>query len=263
MQLPLFFATPILVLTPPTLANATSPPSSPPDSMAEVSLGVSDERRDDEAVRPRLRVSIDTDLLGYTYFASEPGAADIGYPTHTIGFGIGRLSLSDAGTSPFTRDRSLVSIGVGAVILDGHAIVGGRVAFAVDGFLGDPWSDAAVTGRFVPYFDYMFGPWRRIRPYAGLRLGFGGSSVTSHTELAGQEVRLRVDTIYPIVGGQGGVYMFFLDRVSVDAGLALHYVAPFGRALQVEPTRSGDRPDHDQLGHVVNVAATLGLSAWF
>lgn len=211
---------------------------------------------------PRVRVHFDTDFFGFTHWnpeSSDRPEANV----NTLGFGIGRLSLIDGGTA--LLDRSLLALGVGAVILGGRAVVGARVAFVVDGFLRDGGNDTALGGRLVPYFNYMFNPAGRVRPYIGARLGFGGGAVTSEEQFGGATTRSRVSVIYPLVGAQGGVHVFLVERVSLDAGLAFDYAAPFGKAEQIEPAPppDTDEPGFEQVGNVLNAAVTLGLSAWF
>lgn len=210
----------------------------------------------------KVRVHVDTDFFGFTHFnpeSSDRPEANV----NTLGFGIGRLSLLDGGAALF--DRSLLSVGVGGVILGGRAVVGARVAFVVDGFLRDGGNDTALGGRLVPYFDYMFDPAGRVRPYIGAHFGLGGGAVTSEEEFGGATTRSRASVLYPIVGAHGGVHVFLVERVSLDAGLAFDYAAPFGKAAQIEPTPppDTDEPGFEQVGNVLNVAVTLGLSAWF
>lgn len=219
-----------------------------------------DGDRDDD--RPTLRLSIDTDLLGYTHFSPDDDNTTLA-TTNALGFGLGRLSLIDTGGGPLVLDRSLLAVGLGAVILDGRAVVGGRVAFVVDGLLREGGDETIVAGRFVPYFNWMFRQYGRLRPFVGVRFGLGGGAHTTQAVVLDEELEVRTNTIYPIVGAQGGAYVFLLDRVSVDLGLSLDYVAPFGRTVQVEPEPEGDQPDYEQLGNAVNLAVTLGLSAWF
>jgi hypothetical protein len=210
----------------------------------------------------KVRVHVDTDFFGFTHYNpenSDSSAANV----NTLGFGIGRLSLIDGGAALF--DRSLLGIGVGGVILGGRAVVGARVAFVVDGFLREGGNDTALGGRLVPYFNYMFNPSGRVRPYIGARFGFGGGAVTSEEEFGGAVTRSRFSVIYPIVGAQGGAHIFLVERVSLDAGLSFDYVAPFGKAEQIEPAPppGSEEPGFEQAGNVFNVAVTLGLSAWF
>jgi hypothetical protein len=208
----------------------------------------------------KVRVHFDTDFFGFTHFnpeSSDRPEANV----NTLGFGIGRLSLIDGGTALF--DRSLLALGVGGVILGGRAVVGARVAFVVDGFLRDGGNDTALGGRFVPYFNYMFNPAGRVRPYIGARVGFGGGAATTEEDFGGATTRSRISVIYPLVGAQGGVHVFLVERVSLDAGLAFDYAAPFGKSAQIEPPPDTDEPGFEQVGNVLNAAVTLGLSAWF
>jgi hypothetical protein len=204
-------------------------------------------------------VHVDTDFFGFTHF--DPDASDSpDANVQTLGFGIGRLSLIDGGTALF--DRPLIAFGVGAVILGGRAVVGARAAFVVDGFLRDGANDTALGGRLVPYFNFMFKQSGRIRPYVGVRVGFGGGSLTTEGDFAGTPTRDRISVIYPIAGVQGGVHVFLADRISLDPGLALDYAAPFGKTKRLEPDNGADT-ELELAGHVLNAAVTLGLSMWF
>jgi hypothetical protein len=210
----------------------------------------------------KVRVHIDTDFFGFTHFNPQDNDEDDSN-TNIVGFGIGRLSLIDGGVQ--LLDRSLLTFGVGGVILGGRAVVGARVGFVVDGILRGNANDTVVGGRLVPYFNYMFNPSGRIRPYIGARFGVGGGSITTETDIGGQVARVRAGVIYPLVGAQGGIHVFLVERVSLDAGLSFDYAAPHTRATQLEPEPPPEAPDDDfdKAGDAINVAVTLGLSAWF
>lgn len=240
-------------------APASAAPPIDPDPTVHPATA---RRRDRADLDARFRVHIDTDWLGYTHFDPDDTDRD-GSNTNVVGFGLGRLSLIDTGAGPIVLDRPLLAFGVGAVVLGGRAVVGARLSFVVDGVLRDDADDIAVAGRFVPYFNYAFNPRGAVQPYLGARFGLGGGSVTSESELAGELRRTRVGNIYPIVGVQGGAYVFLHEHVSVDLGLALDYVAPFARVVQLEPPPDVEDDDYDKLGDVVNLALTLGVSAWF
>ena len=208
---------------------------------------------------PKVRVHVDTDLFGFTHF--DPDASDSADANvNTLGFGLGRLSLIDGGTAFF--DRPLIAFGAGVVLLDGHAVLGARAGFVVDGVLRNGSNDTSVGGRLVPYFNYMFDPIGRVRPYIGLRFGLGGGTTTAEGEFAGEITRDRISVIYPIVGVQGGVHVFLAERVSLDPGLSFDYAAPHGKSKRLEPMEGADT-GFELAGHVLNAAITLGLSAWF
>lgn len=239
------FALPVaalaLAIVLPSSPAAAAPPANPPAQGA------------------RVRVHVDTDFFGFTHYdpdASNSADANV----NTLGFGLGRLSLIDGGTAFF--DRPLLAFGVGAVLLGGHAVLGARAAFVVDGVLRSGSNDTAVGGRLVPYFNYMFDPIGRVRPYLGLRFGFGGGSTTIEGDFAGEPTRDRISVIYPIVGVQGGVHVFLAERISLDPGLSFDYAAPHAKTKRLEPME-GEDTGFELAGHVLNAAITLGLSAWF
>lgn len=212
----------------------------------------------------KVRVSVDTDFFGFTHY--DPANTDLdGTNTNVVGFGLGRPTLIDGGDRGLGGlDRSVLGIGVGGLLLQGRVVVGARLAFTIDGALRNGRNDTAVGGRFVPYFEYMFGPYGRLRPYVGAHVGFGGSAITFEDDFGGAIVRARTSVIYPVVGPQGGVHVFLVDRVSLDAGLTFDYLAPFDRTVQIEPEPpAGEDESYDKSSDVFNVAVTLGLSAWF
>jgi hypothetical protein len=210
----------------------------------------------------KVRVHVDTDLFGFTHYDPDDNDAD-GSNTNIVGFGLGRPTIIDGGRALF--DRSVLGFGIGGLILQRRAVIGARVAFVVDGYLSGDDNDTAVGGRLVPYFNYMFGPFGRVRPYVGAHVGFGGGSITFEEDFGGAVTRSRVGVIYPIAGVQGGAHIFLVDRVSLDAGLSFDYLAPHSKVTQLEPPPDPAAPedDFDKDGNVFNVAITLGLSAWF
>lgn len=208
----------------------------------------------------KVRVHVDTDLFGVSHFNPQDNDADDSN-INVVGFGIGRPSFIDAG--PVVINRPVLAFGVGGVIARGRAVVGARAAFVVDGVLRGGESTSIVAGRLVPYFNWMFNPMGRVRGFLGGRFGFGGAAVTD--EIDDDPVRVRYNSIYPIVGAQGGLHIFIVDRVSLDPALALDYIAPHSRSRQLEPTPPPDTPtdDFDKDGDAINFAVTFGLSAWF
>lgn len=206
----------------------------------------------------RVRVHVDTDFFGFTHY--DPDASDSpDANVETLGFGPGRLSLID-GAGAF--DRPLITFGAGAVLLGGHLVVGARAGFVIDGVLRSGSNDTSVSGRLVPYANYVFDPLGRVRPYVGLRFGFGGGTTTVEGNFAGEPTRERNSVIYPLVGAQGGAHVFLVDHVSLDPGLSFDYAAPHTKTRQLEPMEGEDN-GYQLAGHVLNVAITLGLSLWF
>lgn len=216
------------------------------------------------AAGKRFRLHVGTDVFSLVHF--NPDGAGNDFNTTRLGFGIGRPTLLDTPTGAV--GFGVVSVGFGAVVLDGHGVVGGRLAFTVDGLnVGDD-GGTALEGRFVPYFNYLFTPKGRFTPFIGPHLGLGGGLFTVTDESLvnpGEEVRITTNVIYPVVGVQGGAHIFLVDAVSIDAMVNFDYMAPFARtAIDGDTGADVGGDDLDKVGDVINVAfVSLGLSGWF
>lgn len=206
----------------------------------------------------KVRIHAGTDFLGFTHFNPDGGSDD---GINTIGFGIGRPTGLDRGSAGFSFvGLGTVAFGAAAILLNGHIAVGGELAFTVDGVdVGDD-PNTLVLGRFTPYFNYMFGPFGRIKPWVGLRFGMGGSALHGDTiDIMGMPVDGVYRTVYPIVGINGGAHIFVADSVSVDAGITFDYAAPHSK-LECD----GCDDDYDKDGDWINMSFPyVGLSAWF
>ncbi len=182
----------------------------------------------------KLRVHVESDVLSATIGAGGGGPAQA-----IIGFGVGRLTAPD-GSIFFATP--VLSIGFGAVILNGHGAVGGQAAFSMDATTGG--GGVLVGGRLIGYFNYMFNSRGRITPFVGGRLGVGGANA-SFGGLGG-------GTFFPLIGAQGGIHLFLIEPVSLDIALALDYapiIATGGGGLAL---------------HGINISVPrLGLSTWF
>lgn len=209
----------------------------------------------------KVRIHVGTDVFGWTHFNPDGNSQNI----NVVGFGIGRLTGVDRGAEglPFGLDPAVLSLGAGAVILQGRAVVGGQVAFTVDGIIPeDSDGSVVIAGRGVPYFNWMFGPFGRWRPFIGLRFGVGGAAV--HSNDAGPGETEVVNSIYPIVGVQGGAHAFVADSVSIDLGLTFEYAAPHVKSSCNGACAGGNSEDFEKAGDWLNFAIfNVGLSAWF
>lgn len=205
----------------------------------------------------RFRLHADTEFFGFTHIDDETGMDPV--DTNIVGFGIGRPPLLD--TNFFVRP--VWGVGFGYAFLQQRAVVGARLAFAVDGIFDDDDVDddstTLVAGLFVPYFRWIFLPGRTFRPYVEGRFGLGGSTSTFR---AASDTRMTTSTIYPTVGAGGGVHIFIIDAFSVDLGLNVDYLAPHSKTTN-EVMGMIDEGDFEQDSNVVNLAALAGFSVWF
>ncbi len=232
-----------------------------------------DERRDDDdddddndnddidgAEDTHLRVHIDSEALGGAWTGVDgdaDGDGEADRDSLSFGAGLARSSLIDSGPAVFSRP--LIGFGLGYVFADDRAVLGAKLGLSIDGLAID--SDArtvAVGGRFVPYFHWMFRPDRWLRPYAEARVGLGGSTVSTDSDLVG---RSTGHVIYPILGAGGGVHFFAREWFSIDVGLNVDYAAPFTRRT-FEDDEMEDT-DFDKAADVVNFGVLLGMSMWF
>lgn len=242
--LTLALTVPLVALALPALAEAAPP--------AE---GIADTTDD------KVRFHIATDFFSFIHYNPDGGNDDAN--VNVIGFGFGRPTAVDR-SAPVFFGSGVLSLGVGGIILDGRAAVGGQVAFTVDGLdVGDD-GGTLVAGRLVPYFNWMFRPRKRFRPFIGGLFGFGGGTVTTEVDNPlGDDFRVTQHVIYPVVGAQGGVHIFIVDAVSLDLSLAFEYAAPHERVTSNDDDFDDD-DDWDKAGDVINLAfARVGLSAWF
>ena len=212
----------------------------------------------------RFRLHGELDVLSfYHYNPDGPGPSFNGG-----GFGIGRTNLIDAGggLGATLHPRPVWSLGFGFLFADYRALLGFKVAFAVDGFTDDDADDIgddAVTllsGQLVPYFRWMFLPRSRFRPFIDAHFGFGGGSVIRDNDPG--DFRSVTSIIWPNVGGGGGVSIFIIDAFSLDLGLMFDYFAPFS-ATDVEDDGDITDDDLDKAGDLIDLSAQAGLSVWF
>ena len=220
---------------------------------ATVVRDTEDDDRDEDA--RRFRLSIESEMLGGAWFDPE-GA---GNSSVSLGFGLARPSLLDG--SGTVVMQPLIALGLGYVFAENRAVVGAKLGFSVDAYdLDEGSNDNLVTfgGRLVPYFQWIFLPDRKIRPYFEARAGFGGSTRSSR-DRNGDVGRVTRSFIYPVVGGGLGLHMFPRDYFSVDLGLNVDYAPPFSQTTRSE----GPDDDWDKEGDLVNYGLMLGVSTWF
>lgn len=206
----------------------------------------------------RFRLHIDTDFFGFTHLNRDgDNGSDDADRDNNIGFGIGRLTLSDS-------TLNSLGIGFGYAFLDSRAIVGARFSLVVDGSnLGEDNKGTNFRSQFAPYFQWMFLPGRWVRPYVEGRIGIGGG-VTTTVEQDGMAVETRrVDnSMYPFGGVGGGVHLFPVDYFSVDLGLNLTMAGVYGKS-KVTIGDTTEKEDWDNQAFIFNLAAMAGVSTWF
>lgn len=208
-----------------------------------------------------LRFHADTYMFGFQHVNPDGNADNF----NSGGFGIGRANDIDGNIS--FNGAPIWSLGFGAVLFKSQIIVGGKVGFAINSGKNDDSNandnDTRFTyvgGDLVPYFQWVFRPGKRIRPYAELRFGFGGYTRIQKDEVT--SIRTIDNVIYPIVGPGGGVYVFINQWFSFDGGLNLDYYAPHAR----QNIRGGNNEvtnDYSKAADAINLGFVAGFSAWF
>jgi hypothetical protein len=213
----------------------------------------------------RFRLHGEFDVLSfYHYNPDGPG------PNYNGGgFGIGRTNLIDAGGAvggAILHPRPVWSLGFGFLFADYRALLGFKVAFAVDGFGDDDHNDASdpavtlVSGQLVPYFRWMFLPGKRFRPFIDVHVGFGGGAFVTDNSFT--DAHSTTSQIWPNVGTGGGVHIFVIDAFSVDLGLMFDYFAPFS-ATDIRGPGPDQNEDFQKQGDLLDVSAQAGMSVWF
>ncbi len=218
---------------------------------------------------PRIRIHADTDFFGWTNIDDEgPGPDDP--DINVVGFGFGRPTLTDSGlctAACLLSVRPVWGLGIGVVLYKGQIVVGSRFSFTVDGIYDDDDNDDdtvnLVAGQFVPYFRWVFRPQRRVRPYVEARFGLGGGTVVANEPGNVPDTKATTNVIYPTVGVGGGVHLFIVDALSVDAGLNFDYAAPHQRTLLDPEPPGGNDEGYEPVANVYNLGVLLGLSIWF
>lgn len=212
----------------------------------------------------RHRLHIDADVLSWRRWRSwdEESAMDPDGPARFDSVGlVGGVPLFGApgGVGPTGN----FALGYGYGVTD-SVIVGARLGLGFQ-HNSTPEDDGAASGVFAytltPYFEYVFRPRTRVRPFLGARIGLGGSVLADR---AG-EVTQRVSTIGPTFGAGTGVHAFLTERVSLDAALWFDYALAFSRARTETPTPPpmGDDATRWQRASLMpNLALVVGLSVW-
>jgi hypothetical protein len=141
---------------------------------------------------------------------------------------------------------------------------GTRLAFDIDvDDIGEDRQSVDFGGEFIPYFQYIFLPDRRVRPYLEGRFGIiGGTRIRDVDVLELEDVRESRTTVAPTVGGGAGLHIWLIDEFSIDVALNADYWAPFTQVGFDEDVGDIDS-DFNRTGDAVNVSLMTGLSVWF
>lgn len=219
----------------------------------------------------KIRVGVDTEVFGFGHLNPDGGPADDG--VNFVGFGVGRALLQEQAFNvggPFgAATPTNVGVHVGAVLLDGRAVAGARVALSMGGISTEAEDDThffLFSGELIPYFRWLFmdGP---IRPYAEFHFGFGGGLVQSRftdPNVPEENNTLAAHVIAPSVGAGGGAMFFVADAVSIDLGLGLDYAAPHTRTtVKTEEPPVLENTDWEKASDNVVLNVALGISGWF
>jgi hypothetical protein len=208
------------------------------------------------------RIHADSEVLGFSHIDPDGGGSS--NATNAIGVGLGRPTLNDAGYY-IVPPRSLFGLGGAFGFARERAFVGAKVAFLFDttGVGDDDDVHASfVGGQFVPYFQWIFLPGRKIRPWVEARVGMGGGASSFDFNDEMDSYRRTDHLIYPLVGGGGGAHFFVVDAFSIDLGLNVDYLAPHGRTTRDDDVDLGEVENWNHAADVVNLSALLGLSVW-
>jgi hypothetical protein len=149
------------------------------------------------------------------------------------------------------------------LVLDSRLEIGGRFSINVSKEFVRRIDDeiTVVSGFFTPYLRWVFLPHSQFRPYIEGTFGVGGSSTSldeglTRTEIAG-------NTVYPILGGGGGVHMFIIDSFSFDLGIHFSYLLPHTRSKVAPDMGRTTQTDYEMNGELVDIGIMAGFSAWF
>ena len=233
----------------------------------------------------RFRLQLSTDVLGVTYvnpvedgtFATErPNTTYFGLGAGRAGFRYQATPLSVVGFGfGYLLNEQLI-VGADLFLGGATASVKGEQDINVGGntvFYEYKTRTSAFGGGLSPYIHYIFTTEGALRPYAQFRFGFGAvrSWTYSEDDAPGNptSTQLITEAVTPTVGLAGGVHLFLSDTVSLDVGLSLDYLAPYGRAVSttVESTATGKvvtkfNADYEKASNSLAFGIPLGISIW-
>lgn len=211
-------------------------------------------------IEGRHRLHIDTDIFAWRRAISWSDQPDVldGERERQDTFNLigGAPILAVGGVGP----PGNFGLGYGYGVTD-KVVIGARLGLGWQ-HRSTPEPDGAASSSlgywFSPYFEYVFRPGTRVRPFLGARLGLTGSVGATRTgDMVG-----RVGTIGPIFGAGVGVHAFVTERVSIDPGITFDYALLWSRAA-VTPMPTGAEPEpFERAAQVPNLAAMISLSVW-
>jgi len=204
----------------------------------------------------RLRVHVDSELLGGAWVRRTTPARTEGRDAVSFGGGLGRPSLLDDGSDLATRP--VFGLGLGYLLEGDHLLVGAKGSLTLDAYgIGDSTRIVAFGGRIVPYAEWIFRAGASVRPYVLARAGVGGLRTVRHDPIMG---RTSARMLYPVVGAGAGVHLFARNWLSLDVGLQLDYVAPL---LRTGSDGIAGASSWTKRADVLGFGVVLGASTWF
>lgn len=204
----------------------------------------------------RLRLHVDSELLGGAWVRRTDPAPNEGRDAVSFGGGLGRPSLLDDGSALATRP--VFGLGLGYLFEGDHLLVGAKGSLTLDAYgIDDSTRILAFGGRVVPYAEWLFRPGTPVRPYVLARAGVGGLRTVRHDPVMG---RTSARMLYPVVGAGAGVHLFPRDWLSLDVGLQLDYVAPL---LRTGSDGFAGASSWTKRADVLGFGVVLGASTWF
>lgn len=203
------------------------------------------------------RVTVDGNVLAWGHYVDwNEGDGLTGGDFELIGAGTGANLFSLPATLVAGGSGANLGVGYGRVVRD-RVVVGAR--------LGLGWQRLFVRSEGVafnvisyavtPFVEYAFMPGHRVRPFALVRVGFGGGLGIDRSETS-----TDYRSIFgPSAGGGGGVHVFVLPRATLDVGATFDYAWAYASAGSDAGAPSGPA----RFSHQFVLAGTLGGSFWF
>lgn len=217
----------------------------------------------------RHRLTLDTDLFAWQRRlpwsdAAEDGEGlgedvigdgDADAAIDAFGFLGGAPVFGSVGAGP--TGNIALTYGYG---LSESVVLGARVGLGVQRLttpVDDGLAETLIAYHLTPFFHYAFRSGHRIRPFIGLRAGFGGAVAQRDAP----EERKRSATIGPTFGANFGVHNFVTERVSLDLMLAGDASLVWRRAHLETEALVADQ-DFARIAVLPRLSLVVGLTVW-